>query len=290
MKKVLFSLSLAMVCAMGSFADSVADVRAFIEKQAADTKGGNFKATLENIPAAYRADFDMIANKFADKIDAGMWNDTVGLLDSIADAFGSKAEFFEDSLKQGDFANLSKEERINMLKGSSGFISALAKALTYERVKQPNVVEVLAEPKVAAAMMKLQNVPFIQQFSTNPKILDAKAVDNGVEVTYEFLKNKKSVVYTNVDGKWMDAEFVRNWPTYKGQALQWIDGLKMDDKFKNQFKSMVPMMKLAADQIKNAPDADTAQKGVAMMVLPFMMFGGNTAANVKVGDPKEAAK
>lgn len=296
--KRLLTVVLAVASALAAFAVSP-------ESKAADSKGAESVKQLfaalnsgrggdlyELLPPSYKKDISTVVSAFGTKMDADLWKEGQGIVAELADLAAAKSGMMAELSPRMIGADLgmtpeqlaaSKKETADIISKVAPEVKTFANKLTLDILKTGKIEDVLAMPELAN----------IAKFVTNTKtakeefsLVDVKSGLDGavIAVVKDRLGQIENTEFVNVEGSWIPKELADRWKEGVDTAINEINGMKFEETQKQQFLSMVPMVKMGIQQAKKA--ATPEELGQALM-MPAMMIAMSMGS---IGGASEAAE
>jgi len=285
MKKftLVFAATAVFTATPLAFADSAAEASATLLKMLDSARNNDVVALYDWLPESYRNDVSAVMKDFAKKIDADVYNAVRETVVAIAEVGIAKPEFvakakFNDSMPDAETVAFV-----------SSALKNLAEKLTLETLAENDVAEILAHDGVAEILKRAEvRIPEIKitAAKTNDdgtvtiSIDVAGNVKNGASnklLNFQFDnegENERNVVYRNIGGSWLPAEFAEKWKLGVADFHKTIadGGLEIDDETKEEIIGLAAALKLFLTNAARSRNQNQMEQNLMLAFLRLSMF------------------
>jgi len=271
-------LSLALLPALAVLAATPAE-------KAAETAAVRYADSLESgrivdlysmMPASYQKDVANVVRTFGATMDADIWKEVQSLAGLLADVAVAKSDLLAsmaaESLAAEGTPRPAAEIAPDIAKAAKAFKSLSGK-LTLDTLKAGDVKALLAYPEFSAIGESSKSM---NKDAIAGAVVGSKAAEDGsVVVTFKQKDGEtEDVPFVAVDGTWVPKEMADGWKEGTDEMLKGIKEMKFDAAKKQQFLSMMPMLKSGLESAKMATTKEQLQQSLMMSVFSAAMLMG----------------
>lgn len=263
-------------------------------EKAAETAALRYADSLESgrivdlysmMPASYQKDVANVVRTFGSTMDADIWKEVQSLAGVLADVAIVKSDLVAEMAAE-NAGRPAAEIAPDVAKAAKAF-KALAGKLTLDALKAGDVKSILALPEISAIGESSKSM---NKDAVAGAVVASKAAEDGsVVVTFKQKDGEpEDVPFVAVDGTWVPKEMADGWKDGMAEMLKGIQGMKLDDAKKQQFLSMMPMIKSGLESAKMATTKEQLQQSLMMSVFSAaMMMGGPGGAPAPAAEAAE---
>lgn len=281
--KRLLTVALAVVPALAAFAVSaesntvnakgIESARRFFDS----ISSGRFSDVYGLLPASYKTDVSTLVSTFGKKMDADLWKECQSLVVDLADLAAVKSGMMAElsTRRVGTELGMTPEQSADLRQQTADVVSkvapevkTLASKLTLDVLKTGEIEDILEMPELANIAKVVANTKTAKEEFT---LVDVKSGLSGavIAVIKNGLGQVDNTEFINVEGAWIPQKLADGWKGGVDMALKSINEMKFSESQKQQFLSMVPLVRMGIQQAKTAR---TPEELGQAFIMPFMMI------------------
>ena len=276
----------AMAVSVDQTAGTAADLpTAAIAKYAEALSGASAKNFHALLPASYRKDVSSVMSAFGNKMDPEIWSAAQSIVADLARLAAMKSDLIAEALAED--STKSKAEIAAMISQVAPEVKKFAEKITLDVLKAGKVEALLAMPEFAAiSKFTSDNLPPEAKVSVESVVRDNAGAIIAKLRTPD--GDAEDTEFVNVEGAWIPKEMAEDWKDGVKDALEAVNEMKFDDASKQQFLSMLPMIKGAIGQAGQATTVEQLNQAVMMPVMLVAMMVQQQGGGADPGPAVEA--